>query len=101
KPGKPSDIDGAWQGGIETPQGTLRAVFRIVNTEDGLTATLDVPDQGAKGIPVTSVTRSGSSIKMELKGLGGGFVGKISTDLSTIDGTWTQGGNSAPLVLKR
>jgi len=101
KPGKPSDIDGAWQGGIDTGQGTLRMIFHIVNTEDGLIATLDVPDQGAKGIPVTTVTRGGSALKLELKGLGGGFEGKISSDLSTIDGTWTQVGNSLPLVLKR
>jgi len=101
KPGKPSDIDGDWKGGIPVGQDALKVVFHIVNTEDGLTATLDVPDQGAKGVPVTSVTRDGSTLKMDLKGLGGGFEGKISPDLSTIDGTWTQLGNSIPLVLKR
>jgi hypothetical protein len=101
KPGKPSDIDGAWQGTLETGQGTLRMVFHIVNTEDGLMATADSPDQGAKGIPVTSVTRNGSALKLEMKQLGGAFEGKISTDLSAIDGTWTQLGNSLPLVLKR
>jgi len=101
KPGKPSDIDGAWMGTLDTGQGTLRMVFHIVNTEDGLMATADSPDQGAKGIPVTSVTRSGSALKLEMKQLGGAFEGKISTDLSTIDGTWTQLGNSLALVLKR
>jgi hypothetical protein len=101
KPGKPSDIDGDWKGGIDTPLGTLKVVFHIVNTEDGLMATFDVPDQGAKGVPVTSVARDGSSLKMDLKGLAGGFEGKISADHSSIDGTWTQLGNSLPLVLKR
>jgi len=101
KPGKPSDIDGDWKGGIPVGQDALKVVFHIVNTEDGLMATLDVPDQGAKGVPVTSITRDGSALKMDLKGLGGGFEGKISPDLSTIDGTWTQLGNSIPLVLKR
>jgi hypothetical protein len=101
KPAKPSDIDGDWKGGIPVGQDALKVVFHIVNTEDGLMATLDVPDQGAKGVPVTSITREGSTLKMDLKGLGGGFEGKISPDLSTIDGTWTQVGNSIPLVLKR
>lgn len=101
KPGKPSDIDGAWQGGIDIGQNSLRMIFHIVNTEDGLMATLDVPDQGAKDVPVTTVTRDGPALKLEMKGLGGGFEGKISPDLSTIDGTWTQVGNSLPLVLKR
>ncbi|MGC9996842.1 MAG: hypothetical protein ABSE79_16115 [Terriglobia bacterium] len=62
---------------------------------------MDSPDQGAFGIPVTSVTRSGSSLKLELEKIGGAFEGKISGDLATIDGTWTQGGGSFPLTLKR
>ncbi len=101
KAAKPSDIDGAWLGTIDTGQGNLRMVFHIVNTEDGLTATADSPDQGAKGMAVTSVTRNGSALKMEMKQLAGEFQGKIAADLSTIDGTWTQGGRSYPLVLKR
>jgi len=79
KPGKPSDIDGAWQGGIDIGQNSLRMIFHIVNTEDGLMATLDVPDQGAKDVPVTTVTRDGSALKLEMKGLGGGFEGKDLT----------------------
>jgi len=62
---------------------------------------MDSLDQGAKGLPVTSVTRDGESLKLELKQLGGRFEGKIAPDLTTIDGTWTQGGNALPLVLKR
>jgi hypothetical protein len=76
-------------------------VFHITNTEDGLTATMDSPDQNVNGIPVTAVTRTGSSLKLELKGIGGAFEGKISSDLATIEGTWTQGGGTLPLVLKR
>ena len=101
KPAKPSDIDGAWLGTLDTGGGKLRVVFHIVNTEDGLTATLDSPDQGANGLPTTSVTRDGVSLKIEVKQIGGGFSGKIAADLSSIDGTWTQMGNSMPLVLKR
>jgi hypothetical protein len=101
KPAKPSDIDGAWMGTLDTGAVKLRVVFHITNTEDGLTATMDSPDQGAKGLPVTSVTRDGASLKLEMKQIAGGFDGKISKDLTTIEGTWTQAGNSLPLVLKR
>jgi len=101
KPAKPSDIDGTWAGTLDAGGTKLRAVFHITNTADGLTATMDSPDQGAFGIPVTSVTRSGSSLKLELKQIGGAFEGKINGDLATIDGTWTQGGGSLPLTLKR
>jgi hypothetical protein len=101
KPAKPSDIDGAWLGTLDLGSQSLRVVFHIVNTEDGLMATMDSPDQNAHGIPTNSVTRDGSSLKIEIKSIGGAYEGKIAADLSSIDGTLTQLGNSHPLALKR
>ena len=101
KPAKPSDIDGAWMGTLDTGSIKLRVVFHILNTADGLTATLDSPDQGMKGMSTSAVTRTGSSLKIEADKIGGVFEGKIAADLSSIDGKWTQGGGTMPLVLKR
>jgi len=101
KPAKPSDIDGTWMGTLDTGAKKWRLVFHITNTEDGLVAKMDSPDQKVEGVPVTAVTRAGSSLKLELKQIGGAFEGKISTDLATIEGTWTQVGGTLPLVLKR
>jgi len=101
KPGKPSDIDGDWLGTIDTGAAKLRVVFHITNTEDGLTATMDSLDQGAKGIAATAVKRDGASLKIELKQIGGAFDGKIAKDLATIDGNWAQMGNGFRLTLKR
>ena len=92
KRAKPTDIDGTWSGTLDFGATKLRIVFHIVNTEDGLTATVDSPDQGGKGLPVTTVTRSGSSLKLELKQLGAAFDGKIAADLQTVTGTFTQNG---------
>jgi fermentation-respiration switch protein FrsA (DUF1100 family) len=101
KAAKPSDIDGAWLGTLEVRGGIkLRVVFHIVNTEDGLAATMDSPDQGLNGLPTSKVTRDGAALKIEAQKLSGVFEGKIAADLNTIDGTWTQGG-SLPLVLHR
>jgi uncharacterized protein len=101
KPAKPSDIDGAWLGTLEAGAVKLRIVFHITNTEDGLMATMDSLDQGAKGIPATAVKRDGASLKIEMKQLGGGFEGTINKDLTAIEGTWSQGGTTKPLALKR
>ena len=101
KPAKPSDIDGAWMGTLDLGAMQLRVVFHILNTEDGLTATMDSPDQGANGLPTTSVTRDGAKLKIEAKAIGGVFEGAIAADLSSIDGTFTQLGAAHPLVLKR
>ncbi|MFZ0731613.1 MAG: alpha/beta fold hydrolase [Candidatus Sulfotelmatobacter sp.] len=101
KPAKPSDIDGTWMGTLDLGVAKLRVVFHILNTADGLTATMDSPDQNAKGIPTTSVTRDGMNLKIEAKNIGGVFEGKIAADLSSIDGTFTQMGSPHPLLLKR
>jgi hypothetical protein len=100
KPVPPSDIDGTWMGALDLGGVKLRMVFHITNTADGLTATADSPDQNATGMPVTAVTRNGSSLKFEMKQLGGVFDGKISEIHTTIAGTWSQRGNTIPLVLK-
>jgi hypothetical protein len=96
-----SDIDGTWSGTLDAGAQTLRVIFHLTNTEDGLTATLDSPDQNARGIPATTVTRGGSSLKLEFKQIGGNFQGKINNDLATIEGTWSQSGGTLPLTLKR
>jgi pimeloyl-ACP methyl ester carboxylesterase len=101
KPAKPSDIDGDWLGTLDTGMGKLRLVLHITNTQDGLMATMDSLDQGANGLPVNSITRTGAELKVEMKSIGGSYDGTISADLSTFNGTWTQGGKSFPLALKR
>lgn len=98
---KPSDIDGDWEGTLDTGAATLRLVVHITRFEDGMTAKMDSPDQNAFGIPVTSIKRDGSSLRFEMKQLAGSFSGTLDTGLTTISGTWTQLGNSLPLALKR
>jgi len=100
KPAKPSDIDGTWEGRIEATDGA-RLVFHLINTEDGLTATVDSPDQNLSGWPVPVVTRTASTLRLEVKQVSAVFEGKISSDLSTIDGSWGSPGKEWPLVLKR
>src|SRR6266568_583465 len=101
KPAKPSDIDGDWLGTLDTGMARLRLVLHISNTEDELTATMDSLDQNAKGLPVTSITRTGPALKFEMKAIGGAYDGTIAKDLGTFDGTWTQLGKSWPLAFQR
>jgi len=101
KPAPPSDIDGTWAGILNNGVMTLHIVFHIINTEDGLMATMDSPDQHVMGWPATGVTRKGAMLKVDLKQVGGGFEGKINKDHTAIDGTWTQGAGNLSLSLKR
>src|SRR5579862_5432112 len=90
-PAKPSDIDGDWWGTLDTGAMKLRLVLHISNTDDGLVATLDSPDQGMKGLPASAVTRNAAAFKAEFKGIGGTLDAKINSDLSAMEGTWSQG----------
>lgn len=101
KPSLPSDIDGAWLGALDTGMAKLRFVLHIDNTEDGLTATVDSPDQGANGLPVTSIARNGLLLNFNVRGAGGSFSGRLDPELSVLAGTWTQLDNAFPLTLKR
>jgi len=101
KPAAPSDIDGTWLGTLDAGGTKLRIAFKIVNTQDGLTAAMQSPDQSPAWIDATSVTRSGSAVTIALKGLGITFEGKIGADLGSIDGSFSQMGNAMPLVLQR
>jgi len=100
KPAAPSDIDGTWQGTLDTSRGTLRIVFKIVNMDTGLTATAQSPDQSPNWMPTTSVTRTGDKLTIVMKALGASFEGQINPAKDTIDGNFTQG-DAIPLVLKK
>jgi opacity protein-like surface antigen len=101
KPAPPSDIDGRWEGTLDMGPSKLRIIFRLTNTEDGLMAVMDSPDQKVTGMPSTSVSRKGSSIKIEMKQISGYFQGKIDKNMDGMSGDWNQGGSGIPLQLKR
>ena len=101
KPAPPTDIDGTWTGVLDAGTAKLRIIFKIVNTQDGLTAKMQSPDQSPVWLPATSVKRSGSSLTIEIKGIGVLYNGKIADGLGTIDGKFTQMGNTLSLSLER
>ena len=95
-------IGGVWTGTLAAPQGDLSLIFHIDSAEDGsLTATLDSPDQGAFGIPVDEASFEDGKIVLKLAAIGGGFEGTLLDDGATLQGSWSQGGGSLPLELKR
>lgn len=98
---KPSEIDGDWSGALDIPMGTLKVILHITTYDDGMTAKLDVPDQKAMGLPATSISRDGQAVKVELKQLGASYNGTLDKELATLTGTWSQLGNSLPLIFKR
>jgi len=99
--GEMADIIGAWQGTLKVPNGELRLVFNISQGQDGkLSANMDSPDQGAKGLPIDEATFENGSLKLNAKSIGGAFEGQLQDD-GTINGNWSQSGLSFPIVLSK
>jgi pimeloyl-ACP methyl ester carboxylesterase len=94
------DVTGLWLGTLQVGPATLRMALHVSKSAGGMTATLDSLDQGAHGIPVSSFTQQGSSVKFEVKVVSGKFEGSVNESGSEISGTWTQT-VPLPLVLKR
>ena len=96
------DIEGMWMGTLSFSGVDLRVVFHISKDAEGkLTATLDSPDQGAKDIPVDEVTFQNNHLHLNAKSIGGNYEGDMPEGKPGIEGKWTQGGMSVPLVLER
>ncbi|HYL93587.1 MAG TPA: CocE/NonD family hydrolase [Alphaproteobacteria bacterium] len=95
-------IEGIWSGTLEAGGQKLRLALKVTRAADGkLSATLDSLDQGATGIPVSSVQQTGDDVKVELAGISAAFQGKLNAARSEMQGDWKQGGNSFPLTLHR
>ena len=78
----------------------LTIVFNLQkDNADKYNATLDSPDQGAKGIPTESVTIKEDSILIKVPVIAGSYEGKIFTDSMKIDGKWKQGGMNLDLAV--
>ena len=92
---------GTWQGSLVAGPQTLEIVFHVTRGDDGaLTGTMDVPTQGAAGIPLTTVVVEGESLTMTFPVPGGGsYEGTL--DGEAIAGTFTQGPASFPMSLER
>lgn len=83
----PSDIDGDWQATLDDGEDRTRILLHITNTDGGLIATMDMPDEHRNGIHVTGIARSNNSFEFEVKELSGTFSGFISPDRSALVGT--------------
>lgn len=90
----------SWSGCINVGARELNICFVINTTPDGQqSCTMDVPDQGAKEIPVELLKNDSDSLNISIPILRATYKGrKVSADM--VEGTFTQNGMSLPLSLK-
>lgn len=93
------EIVGQWNGVLKVPGGQLRVVFNISKTENGYSSTMDSPDQGAKGIPVTTTSFESSVLKLEIPNATIGYKGTLKDNV--LIGDFSQGGQSFAMDMSR
>lgn len=82
-------IQGPWHASI----GPMTVVFRFEKNADGkMLGFMDSPDQGASGIPLSSVSVDGDQLMAAVAAAGISFTGSIGS--AEISGTWSQGPQS-------
>ncbi|HEV3443195.1 MAG TPA: alpha/beta fold hydrolase [Gemmataceae bacterium] len=101
KPAAARGIEGIWLGTLKVGAVELRLVFHVSRKPDGAyTATMDSPDQGAKGIPLDEASLKDKTVRFEFKKGMASFEGTLKEGGAEINGDWKQGGASFSLVLK-
>jgi pimeloyl-ACP methyl ester carboxylesterase len=99
------DISGDWQGTLRDPSlepRQLRIVLRIAKGEGAAWSGrwFSIDQNNPTGVPVSTITLQGSSLKLTIEANHGSYEGKISADGNSFTGTWTQR-KSWPLIFER
>ena len=97
-----AQIADTWHGILQvTPTYTLPLVLHITEEGDGYSATLDSPEQGAKGIPVEQISfiPDSGTLSWQSRAIGAGYSGRLVGD--TIRGDFSQQGFTTRLDLIR
>jgi pimeloyl-ACP methyl ester carboxylesterase len=94
------DITGQWNGALKIQGTQLRIVFHIVAVEGGYSSTMDSPDQGVEGIPVTSTTFENSTLKLSVMNAALEYEGVLGKD-NIIVGEVRQSGQTFSIDLSR
>ena len=90
---------GSWNGKLDVGGFALTLVLNLEQHDGYVGVTLDSPDQGAKGIPAEKEYLSDDSIAVKVTSLDASYRARLKE--GKLDGTFSQGGFSLPLVLKR
>ena len=93
-------VEGKWMGNLAVGDGVvLRVVFNLTRAGDGYIGTLDSPDQGATGIPLTSVEMDDGALVVRIDTLRAQYRGELAD--GGFSGVFQQAGQRLALKLTR
>lgn len=94
--------DGTWNGAISIQGQQLNINVHFATADDALSAKIDIPQQGATGIPLQNVSYEAPKVHFELQAGPGlaTFDGELQED-GTISGTFKQAGFEGTFSLEQ
>ena len=84
-------VSGVWVGTIDVAGMSLRTRVVFTPTGKGLSAAIDIPQQGASGLPLRNVRLDGTSVHFELPATAAAAVFEGTVSGTAMAGTITQG----------
>lgn len=94
------NIEGSWSGLLEAGNQKIRLTVNLSQQDAMYSGSMDSPDQGVKGIPLSKVYFCPDTLLFEIQQLGVIYKGAVKCD-TLISGTFTQSGISFPLNLSK
>lgn len=95
------EIMGDWYGDLKVMGQEIPLIFHISEADSGYSATMDSPEQGGFGIPVSSVRFENDSLILSIPSAGIAYEGKYFSAEKIIKGIFKQGGLSLEFNLSK
>ncbi len=95
-----ADVAGNWRGSIDVGQG-LQVDVRLESVDDAWRGAIDIPAQGAVGLPLADVEVDGEAVGFRIADTPGDPTFDGTLDGDVLSGTFTQSGQSFPFELRR
>ena len=92
-------LEGSWSGKLKVGAMSLTLVLHLEEADGYVKASLDSPDQGAKGISAYKEYLSEDSVAVKVESIGATYRAKLKD--GKLDGTFSQMGMKIPLVLTK
>jgi len=97
------ELEGDWEGSIESPNGAFRLVLHFKNQPDNtVAATVDSSLAASMvGMPLNNVKQTGQKVEFGMKIAGATFQGSLNKDGTELAGQLIHEPNSTPLTLRK
>ena len=92
-------LEGSWSGKLKVGAMSLTLVLHLEQADGYVKASLDSPDQGAKGISAYKEYLSDDSVAIKVESIGATYRAKLKD--GKLDGTFSQSGMTFPLEMTK